>query len=158
MVDAKPPFGGPEAVLAYLSRYTHRVAISNARLVRADSVAFRWTDYRAKSGDRQKVMQSATTKFIRRFLTHVLPEGFHRIRHYGLLASSVRKVYITKIRVLLCIQQSEHVAAPERVPEIIPLTLRASCPCCGGLTRIIEIIRRRDFRWAPLPALSAVSI
>ena len=91
--DSKPPFGGPEAVLAYLSRYTHRVAISNHRLVSADAdmVAFRWKDYRAKDGDRQKVMGLATSEFIRRFLMHVLPDGFHRIRHYGLLASGVRK-------------------------------------------------------------------
>ena len=90
VVYAKPPFGGPDAVLAYLSRYTHRVAISNARLVSADAqtVAFRWKDYRIKSGDRQKVMLLATPEFIRRFLIHVLPDGFHRIRHYGLLASA----------------------------------------------------------------------
>ena len=92
VVYSKPPFGGPEAVLAYLSRYTHRVAISNHRLVSADAdtVAFRWKDYRVKNGDRQKIMRLATPEFIRRFLIHVLPDGFHRIRHYGLLASSAR--------------------------------------------------------------------
>ena len=85
VVYAKPPFGGPEAVLAYLSRYTHRVAISNSRIVSADAttVAFRWKDYRIKNGERQKVMRLATPEFIRRFLIHVLPDGFHRIRHYG---------------------------------------------------------------------------
>jgi hypothetical protein len=142
VVYAKPPFGGPEAVLAYLSRYTHRVAISNARLVSADAqtVAFRWKDYRIKSGDRQKVMLLATPEFIRRFLIHVLPDGFHRIRHYGLLASSTRKANITKIRALLCVQRPEQPATPE--PEIIPLTLREPCPCCGGPMRIIEIFRR----------------
>ena len=90
VVYAKPPFGGPEAVLAYLSRYTHRVAISNSRLISADAetVTFRWKDYRIKNGDRQKVMRLATDEFIRRFLIHVLPDGFHRIRHYGLLAGS----------------------------------------------------------------------
>jgi Putative transposase len=84
VVYAKPPFGGPEAVLAYLSRYTHRVAISNQRLVNTDAnvVAFQWKDYRIKSGDRQKVMRLTTDEFIRRFLMHVLPDGFHRIRHY----------------------------------------------------------------------------
>lgn len=144
VVYAKPPFGGPEAVLAYLSRYTHRVAISNTRLISADAdtVAFRWKDYRIKSGDRQKVMRLATPEFIRRFLIHVLPDNFHRIRHYGLLASSTRKANITKIRALLCVQQPEQVAAPEPVPEIIPLTLREPCPCCGGSMRIIEIFRR----------------
>jgi len=144
VVYAKPPFGGPEAVLAYLSRYTHRVAISNARLVSADAqtVAFRWKDYRIKSGNRQKVMRLATPEFIRRFLIHVLPDGFHRIRHYGLLASSTRKANITKIRALLCVQQPEQVAAPEAQTEIAPLTLREPCPCCGGPMRIIEIFRR----------------
>jgi hypothetical protein len=146
VVYAKPPFGGPEAVLAYLSRYTHRVAISNTRLISADAdtVAFRWKDYRIKSGDRQKIMRLATPEFIRRFLTHVLPDGFHRIRHYGLLASSTRKANITRIRAFLCIhiQQPEHVAVPEPKAEIAPLTLREPCPCCGGPMRIIEIFRR----------------
>jgi hypothetical protein len=142
VVYAKPPFGGPEAVLAYLSRYTHRVAISNSRLISADAdtVAFRWKDYRIKRGDRQKVMRLATPEFIRRFLIHVLPEGFHRIRHYGLLASSTRKANITKIRALLCVQQPEQAAAPG--PKAAPLTLREPCPCCGGPMRIIEIFRR----------------
>lgn len=137
VVYAKPPFGGPEAVLAYLSRYTHRVAISNARLVSADAhtVAFRWKDYRIKSGDRQKVMRLATPEFIRRFLIHVLPDGFHRIRHYGLLASSARKANITKIRALLCVQQPDRGATPEAKTEIAPLTLHEPCPCCGGLTK-----------------------
>ncbi|MDE4146307.1 MAG: IS91 family transposase [Pseudophaeobacter sp. bin_em_oilr2.035] len=143
-VYAKPPFGGPEAVLAYLSRYTHRVAISNARLVSADAntVAFRWKDYRIKRGDRQKVMRLATPEFIRRFLIHVLPDGFHRIRHYGLLASSTRKANITKIRALLCLQRPEDPAAPSAEAEATPLTLREPCPCCGGPMRIIEIFRR----------------
>ena len=144
VVYAKPPFGGPEAVLAYLSRYTHRVAISNARLVsaNADTVAFRWKDYRIKSGDRQKVMRLATSEFIRRFLIHVLPDGFHRIRHYGLLASATRKANIRTIRALLCVQRPEHPATPEPEPGIIPLTLREPCPCCGGPMRIIEVFRR----------------
>lgn len=144
VVYAKPPFGGPEAVLAYLSRYTHRVAISNARLVSADAntVAFHWKDYRIKRGDRQKVMRLATPEFIRRFLIHVLPDGFHRIRHYGLLASSTRKANITKIRALLCLQRPEDPAAPSAEAEAAPLTLREPCPCCGGPMRIIEIFRR----------------
>ena len=144
VVYAKPPFGGPEAVLAYLSRYTHRIAISNSRLTSADAntVAFKWKDYRIKSGKRQKVMRLATSEFIRRFLIHVLPDGFHRIRHYGLLASAQRKANITKIRALLCVQQPEQTVAPEPQAEIIPLTLREPCPCCGGPMRIIEIFRR----------------
>jgi hypothetical protein len=144
VVYAKPPFGGPQQVLAYLSRYTHRVAISNQRLVSADEdfVAFRWKDYRIKRGDRQKIMRLATPEFIRRFLIHVLPDGFHRIRHYGLLASSARKTSITKIRSLLGVQRAEQAAEPEPKDEIAPLTLREPCPCCGGHMRIIEIFRR----------------
>lgn len=141
VVYAKPPFGGPEAVLAYLSRYTRRVAISNSRLISADAetVAFRWKDYRIKSGDRQKVMRLATDEFIRRFLIHVPPDGFHRIRRYGLLASTARKANIAKIRVLLGTDRPGH--EPQATAEIIPLTLREPCPCCGGPMRIIEMFR-----------------
>ena len=144
VVYAKPPFGGPEAVLAYLSRYTHRVAIANSRLVSADArtVAFRWKDYRTRQGDRQKIMRLATDEFVRRFLIHVLPDGFHRIRHYGLLASSARKGNIAKIRSLLGEAQPE--PAPQVAAEVIPLTLREPCPCCGGPMRIIEIFRRGE--------------
>ena len=142
VVYAKPPFGGPEAVLAYLSRYTHRVAISNQRLVSAsaDTVSFRWKDYRIKRGDRMKVMRLDTNEFIRRFLMHVLPDGFHRIRHYGLLASAQRKVNIAKARVLIGASTPEQEPPPERDPA--PLTLREPCPCCGGSMRIIETFRR----------------
>ncbi len=142
VVYAKPPFGGPEAVLAYLSRYTHRVAISNNRLVSAEAgtVAFRWKDYRIKQGDRQKVMRLAADEFIRWFLIHVLPDGFHRIRHYGLLASAFRRANIAKIRTLLGATQP--VTPPEAAVESVPLTLREPCPCCGAPMRIIEIFRR----------------
>jgi hypothetical protein len=142
VVYAKHPFGGPEAVLAYLSRYTHRVAISNHRLVSAEAgtVAFRWKDYRIKHGSQQKVMRLATDEFIRRFLIHVLPDGFHRIRHYGLLASASRKANIAKIRTLLGMPQPA--SAPELAAEAAPLTLREPCPCCGAPMRIIEIFRR----------------
>src|ERR1700710_304426 len=93
VVYAKSPFAGPQAVLAYLSRYTHRVAISNRRLIAFDEngVTFRYKDYRRDGVERQQVMTLATDEFLRRFLTHVLPRGFHRIRHYGLLASSNHK-------------------------------------------------------------------
>jgi hypothetical protein len=142
VVYAKPPFGGPEAVLAYLSRYTHRVAISNSRLISADAntVAFRWKDYRIKSDDRQSVMRLATPEFIRRFLIHVLPDGFHRIRHYGLLASAPRKANIAKARALLGAELVKNEDPP--TAEIIPLTLREPCPDCGGQMRIIETFRR----------------
>lgn len=127
VVYAKPPFGGPEAVLAYLSRYTHRVAISNSRLISADAetVSFRWKDYRIKTGDRQKVMRLATDEFIRRFLIHVLPDGFHRIRHYGLLASAGHKANVARIRKLLGAQTPSQHDAPNA--EVTPLTLREPC-------------------------------
>jgi len=142
VVYAKPPFGGPEAVLAYLSHYTHRVAISNSRLVSADAeaVTFHWKDYRIKNGNRQRVMRLSTGEFIRRFLIHVLPDGFHRIRHYGLLASSTRKANIARIRALLEVEPPDQEC--KQSAEIIPLTLREPCPCCGGPMRIVEIFRR----------------
>ena len=138
----KPPFGGPEQVLAYLSRYTHRVAISNSRLVSAGSktVAFRWKDYRIKRRDRMKVMRLNTHEFIRRFLMHVLPDGFHRIRHYGLLAGATRKPTIARIRHLLAATAPEQELQADG--EIVPLTLREPCPDCGGPMHIIEIFRR----------------
>lgn len=128
-------------MLAYLSRYTHRVAISNSRLVSADAatVAFRWKDYRIKRGDRQRVMRLANGEFIRRFLLHVLPDGFHRIGHYGLLASVGRKANIAKIRALL--GQSPTIARTEAGAVPVPLSLREPCPCCGGPMRVIEIFR-----------------
>ena len=151
VVYAKPPFGGPEAVLAYLSRYTHRVAISNSRLISVDAetVAFRWKDYRIKSSDRQKVMRLATPEFIRRFLIHVLPDGFHRIRHYGLLASASRKANIAKIRTLLGAETAKQDGP--LTAEIIPLTLREPCPDCGGQMRIVEVFRRGQHPFTRAP-------
>jgi hypothetical protein len=142
VVYAKPPFGGPEAVLAYLARYTHRVAISNHRLVSADAgtVAFKWKDYRIKRGDRMKVMHLPTFEFIRRFLMHVLPDRFHRIRHYGFMAGAGRKKKIARIRALLGgIKPVEADQLDEAPP---PLTLREPCPDCGGPMRIIETFQR----------------
>lgn len=129
-------------MLAYLSRYTHRVAISNSRLIsaNAEAVTFRWKDYRIKTGDRQKVMRLATDAFVRRFLIHVLPDGFHRTRHYGLLASAARKANIAKIRTLLGAEAPSQDEAPNA--ESIPLTLSQLCPDCGGPMRIVEIFRR----------------
>src|SRR2546427_1886155 len=105
VVYAKEPFGGPQAVLAYLSRYTHRVAISNRRLIAADQtgVTFKWKDYRIEGPGRYKTMTLPTHEFIRRFLMHVLPRGFHRIRHYGLLASGNRVANIARVRQLLAV-------------------------------------------------------
>jgi hypothetical protein len=153
VVYAKPPFAGPEAVLAYLSRYTHRVAISNSRLLRFDDdgVTFRYKDYRRNGTDRQQVMTLTADEFIRRFLLHNLPKGFHRIRHYGLLASGTRKDNLKQIRQLLGV-------APPIVDEAVPEPVDATppCPCCGGHMIIIEILERRYQPRAP-PAFVAPS-
>jgi hypothetical protein len=139
VVYAKPPFAGPEAVLAYLSRYTHRVAISNRRLIAFDQagVTFRYKDYRRDGADRQRVMTLATDEFIRRFLLHVLPRGFHRIRHYGLLAGGSRKDCLALARQLLA-------AAPPVTndPPTEPDDFRPPCPCCGGRMIVIEVFER----------------
>jgi hypothetical protein len=142
VVYAKRPFGGPEAVLAYLSRYTHRVAISNRRLIAFDSegVTFKWKDYRANGRERAKVMTLASNEFIRRFLIHVLPHGFHRIRHYGLFASSKRVENIARARQLLTVPkpQSENAAADSNEPQ----KPSHPCPCCGGRMIVIETFAR----------------
>ena len=137
VVYAKPPFAGPETVLAYLSRYTHRVAISNSRLLGFDEtgVTFRYKDYRCASADRQQVMTLGADEFIRRFLLHVLPNGFHRIRHYGLLASATRKARLDHVRQLLG-------AAPPATVEAEPDDFRPQCPCCGGHMIVIETFER----------------
>src|SRR5687767_2856205 len=108
-VYAKRPFAGPKAVLAYLSRYTHRVAISNRRLIAADatSVTFKVKDYRIEGPGRYTTMTLSPAEFIRRFLIHVLPKGFHRIRHYGLLASTAKAEMVAKARELLCVPATE---------------------------------------------------
>jgi len=143
VVYSKRPFGGPEAVLAYLSRYTHRVAISNSRLIAVNDagVTFKWKDYRADGRERQKVMTLATGEFIRRFLIHVLPPGFHRIRHYGLFASGTRADNIARARQLLAMPQSE--AADTNCAEANePKPPAHPCPCCGGRMVIIERFER----------------
>jgi hypothetical protein len=139
VVYAKAPFAGPEAVLTYLSRYTHRVAISNRRLIRFDEsgVTFRYKDYRRDGVDRQQVMTLATDEFIRRFLLHVLPRGFHRIRHYGLLAGSARKASLALARELLDVA-----APPDDETPREPEDFRPPCPCCGGRMIIIEVFER----------------
>lgn len=139
VVYAKAPFAGPEAVLAYLSRYTHRIAISNRRLISFDEkgVTLRYKDYRRDGPERQSVMTLATDEFIRRFMSHVLPRGFHRIRHYGLLASSSRKANLARARALL-----EVAAPPDEAILEEPVDLRPPCPCCGGHMIIIETFER----------------
>lgn len=145
VVYAKQPFGGPEAVLAYLSRYTHRVAISNHRLISADAdtVAFRWKDYRIKRGDRMKVMRLTTTEFIRRFLIHVLPSGFHRIRHTGFLANGIRRDRIGQIRRLL-IAEPEPGQMPDETTNTEPddPPVHQPCPKCGSAMVIVETFLR----------------
>jgi hypothetical protein len=145
VVYAKRPFGGPEAVLAYLSRYTHRVAIANSRLIAVgdNGVAFRWKDYRADGRERQKIMTLATGEFIRRFLIHVLPHGFHRIRHYGLLASGTRADNMAKARRLLDVPAEQPEAADtNRAEANEPKPPAHPCPCCGGRMIIIETFQR----------------
>jgi hypothetical protein len=144
-VYAKPPFGGPKAVLAYLSRYTHRVAIANSRLIARDQqgVTFRYKDYRADGRARQKVMTLATSEFIRRFLIHVLPKGFHRIRHYGLLARPSCADNIARARELLAVPMPQHHNPDaDAVDPSEPPTHSHSCPCCGGRMITIEIFER----------------
>jgi hypothetical protein len=160
-VYAKPPpellskGAGPGAVLAYLARYTHRVAISNSRLLALDErgVTFRYKDYRRNGRERLRTMTLAPDEFIRRFLLHVLPKGFHRIRHYGLLASATCKVNIARAK--------ELIAAP--LPVIDPPTgygnadmaagaaadHRPPCPCCGGRMIIVESFGRGGAPRAP---------
>jgi hypothetical protein len=145
VVYAKRPFGGPRAVLAYLSRYTHRVAISNRRLVAADDggVSFRWKDYRIEGPDHWKTMTLTPHEFIRRFLMHVLPSGFHRIRHYGLLASGTRAVNIARARELLAVPVSPEPPDTTETPAADQARmLPRPCPCCGGRMFIIETFAR----------------
>jgi hypothetical protein len=139
VVYAKEPFAGPKAVLAYLSRYTHRVAISNSRLIcmGADGITFHVKDYRVDGPGRYKTMTLQAHEFIRRFLIHVLPKGQHRIRHYGLFANGNRAANIARIRELL--------AAPAPVSDTEaadtadgPRVLALPCPCCGGRLIIVE--------------------
>jgi hypothetical protein len=162
VVYAKAPFGGPQSVLAYLSRYTHRVAISNSRLVAADAdaVSFRWKDYRANRRDRQKLMRLATDEFIRPFLLHVLPRGFHRIRHYGLFANSARVRNIATIRRLLNAEPpNPEPAAGDIEPEeaVATRTLRQPCPACGGPMVIIETFARGQTPRARAPPVRSAA-
>ncbi|HXY77212.1 MAG TPA: transposase [Candidatus Acidoferrales bacterium] len=140
---AESSFAGPEQVLTYLSRYTHRIAISNRRLVALDDthVAFPWRDY--AHGGAQKVMRLEAREFIRRFLQHVLPDGFQRIRHYGLLANGHRKSKLMAIRTLLLAAAPPPGAAGpsgDKLPAGGSAEAAVPCPCCGGIMTIIEIL------------------
>jgi hypothetical protein len=157
-VYAKRPLAGPKAVLAYLSRYTHRVAISNRRLIAADAktVTFKVKDYRINGRSSYKMMTLDAPEFIRRFLIHVLPNSFHRIRHYGLLASGVKADNLGLARKLL------DVAAPAPEPEDVaaePRTPLKPCPCCGSAMRIIEVFKAGEparHRPAGMPAATTI--
>jgi len=145
-VYAKPPFAGPEAVLAYLARYTHRVAIANSRLIALDErgVTFRYKDYRRNGQARYRTMTLVAGEFIRRFLLHVLPKGFHRIRHYGLLASASCKTNIARARELMTapITEVEPPATHDTVDPGAITDHRPPCPCCGGRMIIVEVFAR----------------
>ena len=161
-VYSKRPFGGPKEVLRYLARYTHRVAISNRRLIACDDngVTFKWKDYRLEGPDRYKVMTLAINEFIRRFLIHVLPAGFHRIRYYGLLASGKRADNIARARELLAVPLlpvDAIKAASTDANE--PQTPQHPCPCCGGRMIIIETFERGHApRYRPAASTLAVRI
>jgi Putative transposase/Transposase zinc-binding domain len=150
VVYAKAPFAGPKAVLAYLARYTHRIAISNRRLIHADAggVTFTYKDYRVEGAGRFKIMTLATHEFIRRFLMHVLPKGFHRIRHYGLLANGNRAAAIATARELLAMApreakaRTDQTAEPANAPQSVP----CCCPRCGGRMVVMLIFAHS---WAP---------
>jgi hypothetical protein len=165
VVYCKAPFAGPRQVLRYLSRYTHRVAISNRRLVAADDagVAFRWKDYRADGAARWKTMRLHPHEFVRRFLLHVLPKGFHRIRHYGLLASANRAESIATARALLGVAPPVAPPAvdPQKQPDITPdapPVLRCPCPHCGARMIVIEVFARGcEPKWRPAPGRADTS-
>ncbi|MCP3971385.1 MAG: IS91 family transposase, partial [Rhodobacteraceae bacterium] len=154
VVYAKEPFAGPKAVLAYLSRYTHRVAISNSRLIRMDDqgVTFCVKDYRVKGSGRHTTMTLATAEFIRRFLIHVLPRRQHRIRHYGFFGNGNRAANIARIRLLLGAKapvqdhaNDDSFGDTDEPPRVLALP----CPCCGGRLIIIDTITPTQHPRAP---------
>lgn len=154
VVYAKEPFAGPKAVLAYLSRYTHRIAISNSRLIRFDahSVTFRVKDYRRNGAGRHTTMTLATSEFIRRFLIHVLPRGQHRIRHYGFFGNGNRAANIARIRKLLGTKTPDHRRDGDDScdnSDEPPRVLAMSCPCCGGQLIIAGTIAPAQHSRAP---------
>jgi hypothetical protein len=163
VVDSRPPFGGPKQVLRYLARYTHRAAISNRRLIALDdkTVTFKWKNYRIDGPERYKLMTLAISEFIRRFLIHVLPAGFHRIRYYGLLASGKRAHNIARARELLAIPMLpiEAIKAVSTTKVDEPQTPKHPCPCCGGRMIIIETFQRGcSPKYRPPPPTPAIRI
>lgn len=145
VVYCKAPFAGPEQVLRYLSRYTHRVAISNRRLVSVDGgrIAFRWKNSKVEGAERWKTMTLDAAEFIRRFLIHVLPKGLQRIRHYGLLANGNRRETIARARELLAAPKPAAAPKPtSSIEDTVPRVWPTPCPCCGGRLFIIEVFAR----------------
>jgi putative transposase/transposase-like zinc-binding protein len=145
VVYAKRPFAGPAQVLAYLARYTHRVAIGNSRLLDLDDtrVSFRWKDYREQGRHKSKVMRLIVGEFMRRFLLHVLPEGFHRIRHYGLFANGHRAEKLALCRELLAVEAtSENIDDRPSHEDVENVDDPPTCPCCGGRMTTIETFER----------------
>jgi hypothetical protein len=151
VVYAKRPFAGPQAVLAYLSRYTHRVAIANSRLVSMDEhgVTFRWKDYRDKGGTRHKTMTLEPEEFMRRFLLHVLPSGFHRIRHYGLIANNARKENLARARELLHVAPIAVADAKTSDEPTEPARVTFVCAHCGAPMIIVQTFVRGQAIRAP---------
>lgn len=148
VVYAKRPFAGPAAVLAYLSRYTHRVAIANSRLVALGErgVTFKWKDYRQTGATRHKTMTLAADEFMRRFLLHVLPGGFHRIRHYGLIANSGRRENLARARELLNMAPVEHKEVDVANEAVVPIFV---CRECGAAMIVTGILARAPHIRAP---------
>jgi len=159
VVYAKRPFAGPAAVLAYLSRYTHRVAIANSRLIALDEhgVTFKWKDYRVKGRSRHKTMTLTPDEFIRRFLLHILPSGFHRIRYYGLIANARRKDNLARVRELLISKKPEDTTdagtnGSDTVDASDPDELTHAtyiCPDCGAPMIVIDTFARGQLPRAP---------
>ena len=160
VVYAKRPFAGPEAVLAYLARYTHRVAIANSRLLRLDEtgVTFRWKDYRLEGRTRHKTMTLPPAEFIRRFLLHVLPAGFHRIRHYGFLANARRVANVAQARTLIAEPQPPAVTDTDPTISEPPRASPPPCPHCGGIMAVIETFLPGTQPRAPPSGHAAVAI
>jgi Putative transposase/Transposase zinc-binding domain len=146
VVYAKPPFGGAEHVLNYLARYTHRVAISNHRLVACENqhVSFRWKDY--AHGSKNKIMTVTAHEFLRRYLLHVLPKGLVRIRHFGLFANRSRAAALERCRSLLG-------SEPRLDPSSVPADNHTPCPVCSGPMTLVQRITPQDLRYALIPVL-----
>jgi hypothetical protein len=158
-VYAKRPFAGPKAVLAYLARYTHRVAISNSRLINTDgkSVTFKVKNYRAEGRARYTTMTLDIAEFIRRFLIHVLPKGFHRIRHYGFLASATKAANLARARERLNASAPDVITGDTAAADADTTTRH--CPCCGGRMHVIETFARGETpRHQPSPKPAVIRI